>query len=85
MALYQNNAGYREDNSVTEAQAFVTACRWLLIFWSSKTNRSSAGTEITMDPATLRTEIEAAEQFVLLANQATGNGVKSYSFQGFRR
>ncbi|QDU82669.1 hypothetical protein Pla110_44300 [Polystyrenella longa] len=31
IAAYKDNASYAEDNSVTKARAFITACRFLLL------------------------------------------------------
>jgi hypothetical protein len=82
LAVYQANAGYREDGSVTEAQAFVTACRWLLSSWP-KNVRTAAGTDISLSPEILERQIREAQQFVAQAGQPAGN-TKFYSFRGFR-
>lgn len=81
-AAYDDNASYAEDNSASKAAAFVTACR-ILLRRTPKRARQGMRHEVEFDPATLRKELEAAQQWIA-SNSTTGGGIKHVSFQGFR-
>lgn len=83
---YADNASYQEDNSLTKAKAFVTACRLLLSpKFSARRSKGINGTEVELDLALIRKELENAQTFVAARDTAsTGAAVTHLSFSNFR-
>lgn len=79
-ASYLNNASYSEDNSLSKAKAFVTACRFLLL---KLPNRAShAGEEIQLDPRMIQDEMKIAIRWI--SSNAEEAPVKFDSFENLR-
>lgn len=76
-AAYDDNAGYAEDNSLSMAQTFVTACR-ILLRRLPKRGKLGNRHEIELDPRVLQQELADARQFVAQNNDA--KGVRAFSF-----
>lgn len=90
LANYEANADYEEAGSVTKAQAFLTACRILLV---KMPNRSSmrgggAGSEMQMSVELLTAQITAAQNFIAAnptaAQQLANPDVLHPDFTNFR-
>jgi hypothetical protein len=84
-AAYDDNASYAEDNSVTKARAYETACRVLLRRLPQQAGRN--GTAFMLDKQSLREELATVRSWLSVRNQATGaSGATSrhLSFEGFR-
>ncbi len=62
-AAYLDAASYYENQSTSQALAFTTACRALLLLLPSET-KSAAGSEFQFDPAQIRLQLEEATQFL---------------------
>lgn len=76
---YLENADYAEVNSPVKAAAFATACRKLL-FLLPKRTAQGGGTELELDPESLRGELAAALNYA-----ASGTGQYLHpSFEGYR-
>lgn len=62
VAAVVDNAGYQENNSLTEAKAFVTAARvYIFKFPKRQKNRLS---ETELDVKELRAELKEAQQWI---------------------
>lgn len=81
-AAYFDNASYAEDSSPTKAAAFITACRFLLIYLPKRA-RQGQRHEIEIDVDQVRQELLAAKQW-LAANAADSGAVRHADFTGFR-
>lgn len=79
IAAYVDNVGYDANGSVSQAQAFAQACRILLIKIPKRT-RHGHGSEIEIDPATIRAELKAAQAYIA----AHSSGVIHADFTDFR-
>lgn len=85
-AAYFDNAGYEENNSVSECQAFVTACRKLLAVPVTRTaNGARDGNELELQPDLIRLQQDDARRWLAAAIAATNNaGVIHADFTDFR-
>lgn len=81
LAAYDDNASYFEDDSVSKARAFVTACRILLRRLSYQANHGSVGLRI--ETPRIETELRAAERF-LAAHPSAGGAAVGFSLENFR-
>lgn len=88
LAAYDDNGSYEEDNDVSKARAFVTACRLMLRQFPKRTAHGGSGrdtTEMEMDPRLIREELQQAQQW--LSQNQNGSGpprYRSLSFANFR-
>lgn len=81
---YQDNASWEEDESVSKARAFITACRFLIHLTPSHSKKGEE--EIDKEVAAYRQEMEAARAFVATAGPtAYAGGVTHASFQDMPR
>lgn len=79
-AAYFDNASYYEDASTSKALAFITACRFLLL-WIPKHAARHGGEELDFDPEVLRSEQAEARQW--LSQQSSVGGTGRTKFVGF--
>lgn len=86
LAAYADNASYQEDDSLTKARAFITACRLLLSpQHSAKRTKGANSAEVELDLGLIRKELEDAQQYATArATDASGAAVQHISFAGFR-
>ncbi len=80
LAAYADNASYEQNDSLSQARAFASACR-VLLSPAHTLARSAAGgrafgaeSEVEMDQGTLERQLEAARQFIAAKQAATGSG-----------
>jgi len=81
-AQYFDNAAYEENASPSEAAAFITACRYLLLKLPKRI-RDGGGYETELDPIIIQAELKAAQQW-RRANVTSQRSVRYASFEGFR-
>jgi hypothetical protein len=85
-AAYDDAASYAEDNSITKARAFVTACRILL----RRMPRSSGDqvSHLALSPELIQAEIERGMQWIAAndtgVSGSAGPGTTRSDFQNFR-
>lgn len=60
-AAYDANASYAEDNSITKAKAFITACRILLRRTAS--NMVKGSNQVSLNVPVLQRELEKAQEW----------------------
>jgi hypothetical protein len=63
VALYLANAGYAEDNSVTAAKAFVTACRAIILMRPTKSAHGKGGST-EFDLTMIQRQLEEARAWI---------------------
>jgi hypothetical protein len=80
-AAYADNAAYLEHQSPTEAAAFITACRLLLLQLPQRAVGN--GQEIDLDLRQIQLQIDDANRFLTHANIARAP-VHCYSLEHFR-
>jgi len=85
-ASYHANRSYRENGSTTEAEAFVSACRGLLIEFPQKSRKSGLGetTELEFDLTLIRDEMQRAESWIAQQHSASSPSVTYPDFGVFR-
>jgi hypothetical protein len=82
---YFDNAGYEENESLTEAKAFVTACRKLLAVPVTRSAQGGRdGNEIEMDPEQIAKQLDEARRWVAATLAATSGSVIHADFTDFR-
>jgi hypothetical protein len=82
---YLDNASYEENNSVSEARAFISACRALVVFAMRSRHGGGGGEEVEFDLAVLQKEKEAAQAWLGVNDTDRGQGQVSYiDFRGSR-
>ena len=84
MAAYIDNADYEEDESVSKAKAFITACRQLLVLLPQKS--ALDGTNIEHDLKNIADEMQNARNW-LAANDTSTSGrtrPRFFDLSGFR-
>jgi hypothetical protein len=81
-AAYADNASYEEDDSVSKARAFVTACRLLMLRLPSMAEQVGHS-KIEQDVSQLRKELEAAQSYIATASEAQSQVIHA-DFGGFR-
>jgi len=81
-AAYDDNASYAEDDSITKAKAFITACR-ILLRRIPKRGKLGSRQEFEFDPLMIQGELNDAKAW-LSTKAAAGGGVTSFSFANFR-
>lgn len=79
---YDDNASYEEDDSVSKARTFITACRILLRRLPAQNTRSS--TTLRFDLKRIQNELQQAQRFVALKSASKGSGVIHPSLENFR-
>ena len=86
LAAYADNASYQEDNSLTKAKAFITACRLLLSpKHSAKRSRGANSAEIELDLSLISRQLDDAQSWATARDTAAaGSSVTHLSFDGFR-
>lgn len=82
-AAYDDNASYAEDASVTKAKAFLTACRILLRRLPAR-SKSGDGSEVELDVALIRKELEEATSWLSQNDLSGGGGVRFPDFADFK-
>lgn len=87
-AAYADNASYEENDSLSEAKAFVSACRLLLSPLHS-VKRSAAGgrsgTEVELSQELLQKQLDQAREWVAQKQSAASHGgVIHADFTDFR-
>jgi hypothetical protein len=75
-----DNASYSEDNDLSKAKAFVTACRFLLL--KLPTRAAHAGEEVQLDPRMIQDEMKTALRWI--SCNSTESPVKFNSFENLR-
>lgn len=80
---YDDNASYEEDESVSKAQAFITACRFLL---RRRPNQISVdGTTTAFEPGAIQRALDDARKWLALNNtSANGGSVRHLDFRYLR-
>lgn len=73
--IYQENAGYREANSETQAVAFIHACRALLLRLPEQTK--AGGGETRFSPKLIKQELDAAVAWRELVSETAPTSVRS--------
>lgn len=84
-ASYDDNASYAEDNSVSKARAFITACRLLLRRRPSSLSQS--GRSVAFDAGLIRKEMDEAKDWLSDHSddeQDAGPRVTGVDFRDFR-
>ncbi|MGO8691643.1 MAG: hypothetical protein ACLQLG_18645 [Thermoguttaceae bacterium] len=84
-AAYLNNSNYEADQSVPEAQAFMQACRCILLRRPARASRNtgSGGQSMDWDLEAVRMQLNEARQWLAYAPAATqtrGGGITHPSF-----
>lgn len=64
LAEYDDNASYEEDGSVTKAQAFITAVRFMMRYAQRERKGGTAGAEHEFNLEVLREELKDAREYV---------------------
>jgi hypothetical protein len=86
LQAYLDNAGYAENNSVTQAKAFVTACRKLLMLQPKATHSREGGLETS--PEEINAQMTMAIQFISANDTSTnrpgGPSTTQVDFRDFR-
>jgi len=80
---YIANAGYAENDSLTEAKAFVTACTRLLLMPVS--SRSRPGSELSFSTASIERAKEKAERWVSNKTRGSAGGFRLGDLRSFER
>lgn len=87
LAAYADNASYEENDSLSQAQAFASACR-LLLSPQHSFKRSVAGgrggSEIELAPEILQGQLDAAREFVAAKIASQRGAVTHVDFGSFR-
>lgn len=80
---YDDNASYQEDESVTKAQAFITACRLLL---RRRPNQiSQNGQSVAFEAGAIQKGLDDAREWLALNNtSANGGSVRHLDFRCLR-
>jgi len=63
-AIYRANASYAEDNSISKARAFVSACNALLLDLPSRTTSGRGGHEIEFDVGQISAARDKAQVWI---------------------
>lgn len=82
-AAYATNASYQEDESLSKARAFATACRFLLLKLPKRMVQGGrSGEEIELDLGLIRQELKAVTSW--LASNSSSGAIKHVSYENFR-
>lgn len=81
-ASYQDNASYAEDNSVTKAKRFVTACR--ILIQRQPSNVVKGSNQVSLNLQLLHEELKAAQKW-LEARDVDSNAGPLVTRPDFRR
>lgn len=88
LAAYANNAGYEENESLSQAKAFATACRLLLsprFSVKRSAHGGSNGEEVELDLTVIQKQLDDARAYVATnAAAESGTGVVHPDFTDFR-
>lgn len=85
-ASYRDNASYAEDGSAAKANAFITACSFLLEQRPKRAAHGGRGTEFELDPGVIERQQQRASRW-LAANAgvtAGGAGIRHVDVRRFR-
>lgn len=80
---YLDNLDYESSSSPTKAEAFINACRALLLKLPAQSAMGSGSTQFS--PNLIREELNAARAWLSVNQSSRNAGVKHLSFEGFRR
>jgi type IV secretory pathway VirB4 component len=85
-SAYLANADYAETASVSKAQAFITACRKLILLLSSEIQTGDNRNRADENLRQFRIEMQDADQWLIdtAAASANGGGTLHVSFEEFR-
>lgn len=85
-AAYADNASYEEDDDATKAQAFITACRMLMMNLPKRTVHGGRGEEVELPIELIEKQLTAARSWRGSHGglAAGGAGVKHADFRDFR-
>ncbi len=81
-AAFDDNASYEEDDSVTKARAFVTACKLLLRRTPKRASVGRDGHELELDPAIIKEMMADAQEWVA-ANEVDSDGASRTTYADF--
>lgn len=82
-AEYLGNASYAENGSVTQAKAFVSACRALIVLLPARSMAGGKSADFSI--ADVRAEKEKAETWIGSNNSAAGSArVRHFDFSDIR-
>src|SRR5687767_3000678 len=88
LAAYADNSGYEENDSLSEALAFASACRLLLSPQHSAAvsaiKGQGGGSELELDQTIYERQLNAARNFIAAKRAATSGGVTHFDSTGFR-
>lgn len=82
-AAYADNASYEANDSVSQAQAFIAACRLLLLKLPKRTVTGNRY-ELELDLDLIRDELEAAKRWASVRGSNDSGNVIFPSFDNFR-
>lgn len=79
-AAYMDNASYAEDNSVTKAAAFITACRFLTLLLPGRASKGrQQEIEFTANLETIEKQMNAASVWLDSANAGASGSQFTYA------
>ena len=81
-AAYDDNASYEEDASASKCQAFITACKILLVRRPSSVTND--GTTVAFNDQAVLDELARARTWLAGNQSSRGGGVKYLDFSGVR-
>jgi hypothetical protein len=81
-AAYDDNAGFEENGSPSQAAAFITAC--VILLRRRPVQMSNDNHTVAFDGMAVREQLNRARKWLSVNKSGNGNGVRFIDFSGLR-